>query len=89
MQNPDDDEAASSRLDAACAVLIAVYMVSSVTPDDEDGSIDADLARRIVATRENVGQFSSVADTAFALDLDPDTTAGSSASRSRSTPEPR
>jgi 4-amino-4-deoxy-L-arabinose transferase-like glycosyltransferase len=37
--------------------------------------IDADLARRIVATRENVGQFSSVADMAFVLDLDPDTTA--------------
>jgi DNA uptake protein ComE-like DNA-binding protein len=37
--------------------------------------IDADLARRIVATRENVGQFSSVADMAFVLDLDPDTAA--------------
>lgn len=37
--------------------------------------IDADLARRIVATRGNVGQFSSVADMAFVLDLDPDTTA--------------
>ena len=37
--------------------------------------IDADLARRIVATRENVGQFSSVADMCFVLDLDPDTTA--------------
>jgi hypothetical protein len=33
------------------------------------------LARRIVATRENVGQFSSVADLGFVLDLDPDTTA--------------
>jgi Helix-hairpin-helix motif len=37
--------------------------------------IDAELARRIVATRENVGQFSSVADMAFVLDLDPDTSA--------------
>jgi hypothetical protein len=37
--------------------------------------VDADLARRIVATRENVGQFSSVADMAFVLDLDPDTAA--------------
>jgi hypothetical protein len=37
--------------------------------------IDADLARRIVATRENVGQFSSVADLGFVLDLDPDTIA--------------
>jgi Helix-hairpin-helix motif len=37
--------------------------------------VDADLARRIVATRENVGQFESVADMAFVLDLDPDTTA--------------
>jgi 4-amino-4-deoxy-L-arabinose transferase-like glycosyltransferase len=38
-------------------------------------AIDADLARRIVATRENVGRFSSVADLGFVLDLDPDTTA--------------
>jgi 4-amino-4-deoxy-L-arabinose transferase-like glycosyltransferase len=37
--------------------------------------VDADLARRIVATREGVGQFSSVADMAFVLDLDPDTSA--------------
>jgi DNA uptake protein ComE-like DNA-binding protein len=37
--------------------------------------IDADLARRIVATRENVGQFSSVADMCFVLDVDPDTSA--------------
>jgi DNA uptake protein ComE-like DNA-binding protein len=37
--------------------------------------VDADLARRIIATRENVGQFSSVADMAFVLDLDPDTAA--------------
>jgi 4-amino-4-deoxy-L-arabinose transferase-like glycosyltransferase len=37
--------------------------------------VDADLARRIVATRENVGQFDSVADMAFVLDLDPDTAA--------------
>ena len=37
--------------------------------------VDADLARRIVATRENVGQFSSVADLGFVLDLDPDTIA--------------
>jgi hypothetical protein len=37
--------------------------------------IDADLARRIVATREGVGQFSSVADMAFVLDLDPDSAA--------------
>ena len=37
--------------------------------------VDADLARRIVATRENVGRFSSVADMCFVLDLDPDTSA--------------
>jgi hypothetical protein len=37
--------------------------------------VDADLARRIIATRENVGQFSSVADMAFVLDLDPDSAA--------------
>jgi DNA uptake protein ComE-like DNA-binding protein len=37
--------------------------------------VDDDLARRIVATRENVGQFSSVADLGFVLDLDPDTIA--------------
>jgi hypothetical protein len=37
--------------------------------------VDADLARRIVATRESVGQFGSVADMAFVLDLDPDTAA--------------
>jgi hypothetical protein len=37
--------------------------------------VDADLARRIVATRENAGRFSSIADLGFVLDLDPDTTA--------------
>jgi hypothetical protein len=37
--------------------------------------VDADLARRIVATREGVGRFSSVADLGFVLDLDPDATA--------------
>ena len=37
--------------------------------------VDADLARRIVATRENVGRFSSIADLGFVLDLDPDATA--------------
>jgi Helix-hairpin-helix motif len=37
--------------------------------------VDADAARRIIATRENVGQFSSVADMCFVLDLDPDTAA--------------
>jgi hypothetical protein len=34
--------------------------------------VDEDLARRIVATRENVGRFSSVADMCFVLDLAPD-----------------
>jgi hypothetical protein len=37
--------------------------------------VDADVARRIVATRESVGQFSSVADLCFVLELDPDTSA--------------
>jgi DNA uptake protein ComE-like DNA-binding protein len=37
--------------------------------------VDAETARRIVATREGVGQFSSVADMCFVLDLDPDTSA--------------
>jgi DNA uptake protein ComE-like DNA-binding protein len=36
--------------------------------------IDADLARRIVATRTEVGRFDSVADLGFVLDLDPDAT---------------
>lgn len=35
--------------------------------------IDDDLARRIVATRETVGPFESVADVGFLLDLAPDT----------------
>ncbi|MBB4662844.1 ComEA family DNA-binding protein [Conexibacter arvalis] len=34
--------------------------------------IDDELARRIVATREHVGRFSSVADLGFLLELDPD-----------------
>lgn len=33
--------------------------------------IDEDLARRIVATREEVGLFSAVDDLTFALDLPP------------------
>jgi Helix-hairpin-helix motif len=37
--------------------------------------VDEDLARRIVATRENVGRFSSIADMCFVLDLDPDLSA--------------
>jgi DNA uptake protein ComE-like DNA-binding protein len=37
--------------------------------------VDAETARRIIATREGVGQFSSVADMCFVLDLDPDTSA--------------
>lgn len=34
--------------------------------------VDEDLARRIVATRETVGPFESVADVGFLLDLSPD-----------------
>lgn len=36
--------------------------------------VDEDIARRIVATREEVGLFSSVDDMAFVLDLPPDRT---------------